>query len=158
MNTRTRFLALVTLAVLAAACDPQPAPSSVGEPTFRGDELDPPTRTTTGVLLLKGGHDDPEEWGRGFEECSLETQVAFYKRADEVAADVIMDGFVTDENNVEWCMQACEGQHMAWGGDFAVQFLHVEHGRVTGVLVEKGSWGWESEARVTAEISCGCAP
>lgn len=156
MNTRTCFLALVTLAVLATACDPQPVPTSVGEPTFRGDELDPPTKITTGVLLLKGGHDDPEEWERAFEECSLETQIAFYKRADKVAADQILDAFVTDEHNVEWCMRACEDQQGAWGGDFTVQFLRVDHGQVTGVRVERDAWGWESEARVTAEIGCGC--
>lgn len=156
MTTRLTTLALVTLALLGTACDPEATTSSVEEQTFRGDTISPPTTTTTGTFTLKGGHDNPEEWGHAFEECSRETQVAFYRRGDKAAADLIMEAFATDENNIELAIERCEDQHMSWNGDFSLQYVHVEHGRVAGVVDEGGSWGWESQARVIAEIAFGC--
>lgn len=158
MKIQHTILALVTLAALGTACDPETAKPSASAQAFRGDEIDPPTTTTTGIFKLKGGNGDPEDWAHAFEESSLESQIAFYKDADKLAVDLVVERLAADELNVEWCSHACEDQHMAWGGDFTVTYVHVEHGRVGAVEGEHGSWGWESEARVTAEVSCGCVP
>lgn len=156
MNTRLTALALVTLATLGTACDPETSPSSGDEPSFRGDTIDPVPPTTGGIIIVKGGHDwDDLVLGGGYDRASLDYQIAFQQLAQDQAYEFVVKTFLADEKVMEACPWICEEQHMSWNEGVEVHELRVELGSVLTVEDETGLH-WESETSVAAQTSCGC--
>lgn len=157
MNTRLSALALVTLATLAPACDPEPA-SSVDHASFRdGEVIIPPTTGGGGTLKGTGGHDLPwEVLYTGYERAAFEYQQVFIADLEQQALDFVTAQFLADEGNLAECPWTCEGLGGEWNEGVYVSGLRVTFGAVTTGYGEHEEIFWETEAEVSAQVGCGC--
>jgi hypothetical protein len=155
MKIQLTALALVTLATLGTACDSELGSSS-DELSLRGDVLDP-RPPTTGGIVIKGGHDNPWEiLTAGYDKAPSEYQLAFEKDCEKQIYAALEDEFLSDEHVVEICSETCEKLGSHWEGGVGISELRYEHGEVRTMMGEHEQLEWQTEARVEAQVGCGC--
>jgi hypothetical protein len=157
MNTRLSVLALVTLATLAPACDPEPT-GSFDDASFRdGEILVPPTTGGGGTIKGTGGHDLPwEVLYTGYERASFEYQQVFIGDIENQAHQFVVDQFLADEGNLAECPWTCEGLGGEWNEGVYVSELRATFETVSLGGDENEGFFWETEAEISAQVGCGC--
>lgn len=157
MNARIATLTLVTLSTLAAACDTEPAPSSDAWQLRDGEVFIPPTTTTGGGLVVKGGHDNPEDiLMMPFDTVPPDYQLEFHAEALEQALKVIEDEFLANERNLAQCPWICEEASLSWNEGVYVADLAVEYSEVLTETDREGTMYWTTDADYSASVGCGC--
>lgn len=160
MNTRLALLAplaLVTLATLGTACDSEPSPSSEAWALRDGEVFVPPTTTTGGGLVVKGGHDLPwEVLLQPFLDADLQYQLSFHDDVVTQIRQMFEADFLADERNLADCPWICEDAGLRWNEGAYVGDLVVEYGDVWTEYDRSGAPYWTTDAYGSAEVGCGC--
>ncbi|MCX4240865.1 hypothetical protein [Paraliomyxa miuraensis] len=160
MKTELTTCALLLIAAtLGTACDIESTPMSTDSVFRDGEDIDPPTDTSGGIVLVKGGDDlipiDVREIG--YASAAPQWQQVFF---DGVVLPQVREGievaFLSDGNNWTTCPKICEDLEATWnGGVYIEEGFDVSFGEVITVVDVDGV-NWQTEATYKAEVGCGC--